>query len=146
MAELPGRAVRPPAQLPAEDHPGADAGADEDDQQVVEGAAAAEPELGKGADVDVVVDHHVVELQLAGDHAAQRHRIVEAGQVGRAVDGARLALDPAGAADADAGEPLHVDLGVLGGRPDRVGDRLDHRAGPTLGRRLGAADARRREV
>ena len=104
VADLAGGAVGAHVELAAEDQGAADPRAGEHHQQVVEAAAGAEAVLGQGGHGHVVVDHHPLDPEGAGDHRAERHRVAEPGEVGRPEQVAGLLVDPAGGADPDPGQ------------------------------------------
>ena len=130
VADLPGEPGGAATQLPVEDEAAADARPHEHAEQLVGLASGAEAVLGDDPDVDVVVDHDLVDAERLGERRAEGERLDPPGEVGRRPDHALGDVDDAGRADAD---------GVVGAQAelvDDLGDGVDDAERTALHRRL----------
>src|SRR5439155_15689671 len=133
VVELACGAVAAAMQLAAKHEPGAEAGPDRDEHEVVDAARDAAPLLAERRQVDVVL-----ELHRALESRAELRRegiALEAGDVLDEADPA-VALDRTGHAEHYAVEELHRYLGVAEEREHERWDRGERR----VRRRLGPVD------
>ena len=158
VPDVAGRALRPAVDAAVRDDPGADAGADLDDDDVVMANRDPRPPLAEGEDVHVVVDPDRRPIAV-GESLADRIS-VPARHDRRADRPPGAKLDGTGHADADAPEPAGqvagrggqlreqlVDAGEAAFRPGRnVGRLVAVAEDPAVEVRDGHVDAGRPEI
>ena len=125
VVELARRAVPAAVQLAAQHEPGAEAGADRDEDEVVDAARDAAPLLAERGEVDVVLDRHRQSEPLR--ELAREAVALEPGHVRRERDARRLALDGARHAEHDAVDRARLDAAAASNERVEQRDRVERR-------------------
>ncbi|GAA1077782.1 hypothetical protein GCM10009605_13520 [Nocardiopsis composta] len=128
MADLARGAEAAAAQLAVHDDRAAHPGAEGDDDGVPAPAARAEPDLGPGRGVGVVLHHH---RQVEPARDAFPDRVAGQAEVAGQHDAGAVLVDEPGGADPDPGDLLPVAL--LAQLPDELGDGLREQLAVTEG-------------
>ena len=127
QVDLAGGAVAAAMELAPEDQPGAEAGTDREEDEVLHPARDPLPALADGRQVDVVLDGDGKTQPVA--NVVTPESSLEAGDVRREPELSGVRIDDAGDADDRAVDQLSGEPARLGERVSEHADRLDRSVG-----------------